>query len=66
MVYIRFDGYQNELMHINNIIVIYEGSQMINKSWKHKTVNRYPLKGYGKGIIKIKPNLEKLIKTSIV
>ena len=57
MIYVRFEGYQNEQMHLNNMIVTYEGPQIINKSGKHKTGNRYPLKGYGKVIIKIKPNL---------
>ena len=65
MVNIRFEGYRNELIHLNYMIVTYEGSQIINNSGKHKTGNRYPSKGYGKGIIKIKPNLEQLIKNQL-
>ena len=32
MVYIKFEGYKNELMQLNNLIVTNEESQMINKS----------------------------------
>ncbi len=32
MVYIKFEGYKNELIQLNNLIVTNEESQMINKS----------------------------------
>ena len=48
MVYIKFEGYKNELMQLNNFIIDNEESQMINKSQETQTGKRYQLKGSGK------------------